>query len=117
VRPATEAIGLGAQDRDAGLAHVSVSNVHLGTACAEHGILKLVRHIVGIKAVEAKCLGCGDTFIWLFLATLVLVIPIATASYFIVEKPALRLKNSFTWFNRSTTAILHDDSPSNDPSS
>ena len=30
-------------------------------------MLKFVRHIVGIKAIEAKCLGCGDTFIWLFL--------------------------------------------------
>ena len=74
-------------------------------------------HQAVVSWISTHFHSVAHSFVWLFLATLVLVIPIATASYFIVEKPALRLKNSFTWFNRSTTAILRDDSPSNDPSS
>ncbi|MGU7812926.1 acyltransferase family protein [Burkholderia sp. AW49-1] len=50
--------------------------------------------------------GIGIRPITLSIITILIVTPIATASWFIVEKPALALKNGFVGFRRKNTQIV-----------
>ena len=53
----------------------------------------------------------------LFLGTVLISTVVASASYFILEKPALRLKRSFTWWKqRGVLASLEATTNPNDPS-
>jgi len=66
----------------------------------------LLRHLPLARGLDLPALEGGRfqlfnlEFWGYFLAVVVLAIGSATISYFVVEKPALRLKNSIAWWRR-----------------
>jgi len=56
-------------------------------------------------------------FLPFFFGVLVISSAVATVSYFVVERPALRLKDSLGWFRGRLNSTINATVNPNDPSS